>query len=555
MINVLAYTRVSTPGQVEADLSIPAQLKEIRKYAAENNLKIVEEYIDEGISAYKDENRRFAFNAMIQHAISDPKIKHILVHDPTRFSRDKYKSSAIKGELRKHGVSVISVTSPYDPNTIDGIWRESIDETLAMTTSMVNSFHTIKGMRENAQKRDPETGYCYKNGGRPPYGYKAKRIPLSKDEKGRYRHKLLWEIDPETAPILRKIVVDWRIGEGLSYKQIRDRLNSLKIPSPEGGFWCTSTIVYLLKEDRLLEYTGIYFWNKEDHRTPGVRYKDQNEWIKVNNAHPPIISMEEAEAALAISKSRQPRTPAARSYDSPWLLTGLNLEGAPFFTCKRCGGNIIGKRTNSKGHIYGKYICGTRHYKGKIGCDNNFQVNNVILEKSLLDKIEKTFGNPEAIDSMVKELNSRIKDELSFYNHVKENIENELNQVEKAIEATFLAFSEGLEPELCNERLIKLKKTRLELQNKLKEIKKGQPQPLAIDPEKARNYFLNLKKIFESGTNEQKRNLFKTYIRRMELDPDNRQVNVTFYPFYLQENIERGETSPRYISSGAGKRT
>ncbi len=108
-IKVLAYARVSTPDQAEADLSIPAQLKAIHAYAKENNMDIVEDYIDEGISAYHDEGKRIAFNAMIQHATSELGIKHILVHDTSRFFRNKYKSAAFKSELYKNGVTVISV--------------------------------------------------------------------------------------------------------------------------------------------------------------------------------------------------------------------------------------------------------------------------------------------------------------------------------------------------------------------------------------------------------------------------------------------------------------
>ena len=81
---------------------------------------------------------------MIQHAIDDNSIKQILVHDSSRFFRNKYKSAAIKGELQKYGVTVISVTSPYDPRTIDGAWRESIEETMAMTSSMSLHFMLLK---------------------------------------------------------------------------------------------------------------------------------------------------------------------------------------------------------------------------------------------------------------------------------------------------------------------------------------------------------------------------------------------------------------------------
>jgi hypothetical protein len=66
---------------------------------------------------------------------------------------------------------------------------------------------------------------------------------------------------------------------------------------------------------------------------------------------------------------------------------------------------------------------------------------------------------------------------------------------------------------------------------------------------------MNLKQVFDEGTNEQKRLLFRTYIRRMAYDPDTGDTTVVFYPPYLQEDMKRGPNGPRYISAGAGSPT
>ncbi len=549
----LAYARVSTLDQAESDLSIPAQLREISKYAEANNIEILHEYVDEGISAYNDEAKRIEFNRMIEHAISSSEVSLILVHEASRFYRNKYRSAAVKGELRKFNVSVITTNSPYDPNTIDGIWRESIDETIAQTTSMQIAFHTIKGMKENAEKRDPETGYCYKNGGRAPYGYSLKSIPAGKDKKGKMKNKLLWEINPETAEILRKIVVDWRIGERLSYKQIRERLNDLNIPGPEKEHWGTSTIREMLVENRLMQYAGFYYWNKEDHKKSGKRYKDKSEWITVENAHPAILTIEEVNAALAITKNRQPRTSAARSYDSPWLLTGLNLEGQPFFTCKECGKTIRGI-SSSKKHI-GNYGCSTYHNYGKKACSNNKRIGRLFIERRLLEEIEKVFGTPNAISSLVTDLNNRLNDELKTYDKNLYDKKNELAKIENDIELAFSAYLDGIDKDICNEQLARLKSLRSETSLELEKMESNKPQLITIDLHKVQELFNNLKKIYDSGTNEQKRTLFKTYIRNMELDPELDTINIVFYPPDLHEKIKRGEDSPRYLSSGVGRGT
>ena len=52
-----------------------------------------------------------------------------------------------------------------------------------------------------------------------------------------------------------------------------------------------------------------------------------------------------------------------------------------------------------------------------------------------------------------------------------------------------------------------------------------------------------------------KRDLFKTYICSMEFDPDLEQVYIILYPDYLLKKTERGDLSPRPISSGVGRGT
>lgn len=62
----------------------------------------------------------------------------------------------------------------------------------------------------------------------------------------------------------------------------------------------------------------------------------------------------------------------------------------------------------------------------------------------------------------------------------------------------------------------------------------------------------DLKKIYENGSNEQKRTLFKTYIRRMQFDPDTNTVDVVFYAPYVEEKLRTGDYSQPYIADHCG---
>jgi DNA invertase Pin-like site-specific DNA recombinase len=65
---VAAYIRVSTTEQALHGLSLTAQVQKIQKYADAHNMKIVEWYKDEGVSARKLIRNRPELQRMIQDA-------------------------------------------------------------------------------------------------------------------------------------------------------------------------------------------------------------------------------------------------------------------------------------------------------------------------------------------------------------------------------------------------------------------------------------------------------------------------------------------------------
>ena len=107
------YARVSSEKQAEKDLSIPAQLKALRRYALERGWEIVSEYVDEAKSARSAS--RPAFQEMIAAAKKkDRPFDSILVWKLSRFARNREDSIMYKSLLRKRGISVISINEQID---------------------------------------------------------------------------------------------------------------------------------------------------------------------------------------------------------------------------------------------------------------------------------------------------------------------------------------------------------------------------------------------------------------------------------------------------------
>ena len=91
------YARVSSDAQ-DVDLSISAQLKALRRHAANEGWAIVKEYVDEAKSARTD--RRPAFKEMLADAL-DGWFSRILVWKFSRFARSRRDGIVYKSMLRR----------------------------------------------------------------------------------------------------------------------------------------------------------------------------------------------------------------------------------------------------------------------------------------------------------------------------------------------------------------------------------------------------------------------------------------------------------------------
>ena len=168
---VAAYIRVSTDDQIE--LSPESQMVELRKYAKQNNIVILNDHIymeDKGISG-RTAKRRPAFNDMIAHAKSEEHpFDCILVWKFSRFARNQEESIVYKSLLRKSNVDVISISEGI-PDGFIGQLVERIFEWYDEYYLINLSGEVRRSMTLNAQEG------AYQS--RPPFGYDyvGKKIP------------------------------------------------------------------------------------------------------------------------------------------------------------------------------------------------------------------------------------------------------------------------------------------------------------------------------------------------------------------------------------------
>jgi site-specific DNA recombinase len=145
---VVLYTRVSTAEQAEKDLSLPAQLRTLKRQAGERGWEVVREYVEPGASG-RDDNRT-EFRRMMRDVLApSAEVDAILVVHTSRFMRDAAKAIVHKQALARAGVRVIS-TNQETSDDPSGRLMETIYAGFDQYESDMNGYRTTAAMHENA---------------------------------------------------------------------------------------------------------------------------------------------------------------------------------------------------------------------------------------------------------------------------------------------------------------------------------------------------------------------------------------------------------------------
>ena len=287
------YARVSSEKQ-DVDLSVAAQLRAMRDYADKNGYLVCREYIDEAESGRVAD--RPQFQRMLDEARkSEAPFKEILVWKFSRFTRKREHAVAFKSMLRRRGIRVVSITEQAD-DTPTGKLLEAIIESVDDFYSENLAQEVTRGMREAASRGFWVTSYA-------PYGYR--RVHVQDGAKKRPR----LELDPPADAVVRR-VFDMAL-RGKSILDITKTLNSEGIPTTNGKKWLKTTVHTMLDNEA---YTGAVVW--------GTNAKDGQPPVRVEDAHPAIVSKREFRRVKRLLASRAPKKVNPRRASSPYLLSG-----------------------------------------------------------------------------------------------------------------------------------------------------------------------------------------------------------------------------------------
>ena len=520
-VKAYAWARVSTEMQEEKGLSMPEQLREIRVYAEKHGIEIVAEY-SEAASAFQKKSKRVEFERMVEAAKSNREISAILVHDLSRFSRDSVDAQVLLRDLGAAGVRVISLSDPnIDRESVAGVYMEHILLAKNEAYSREIAFHTRKGCRANIQTRDPETGWCYKNGGQPLWGYRSERLQRGEVKRGRPLIKSIWVLDDRI--VAGKPVHEWAryclvelAAKGATLDEIRDFCNGKGIPAPRQEYWGSTTWHSLLHPNSLLQYAGYGVWNVRGKKQ---RMNPPSEWTVVENAHEALITEDEARKIMEIRSQRQPALPQhsgarARSKGSRYVLSG------GLFRCGTCGSNMAGfTSTNGRGRKGDYYVCGSAQYRRSLGCGPGVYLEKNLIEQAVLAGIAQRFEEWSDPDRFTRLVDEALAELHERHTGVSAEIARQLTDTNAKIRNLRSAIEQGYsDVGWANTRLSELNSERATLASRQAECVCATARP-KLDLSAVRAYQRRFSDLLQYATNEEGRRLVRCFVDSVDLRP------------------------------------
>ena len=446
-MKVCLYARVSSAGQAEKDLSIPAQLKALRKYAADKNMQIVNEYVDEAQTGTNAD--RPQFQKMMAAAKSKQKpFDAILVWKFNRAFRSVEDAALYEGMLNRKGIALISITEPVSSDAAGNFQRHVLHA--------VNQFFSeqlSQDIRRGLAQAASEGSWC-----RPvPAGYKITKV----DVNGKVRNRL--ELDPERAPLIREIF-EMALG-GVGANNISNSLNQRGIRTASGSPWARQRILSILKNEH---YTGVMVFGKTRKIKGKAIKNDESQVIQIYNSHPALVTKEEFERVGKLIQSRNRQHAHPRTISSNYLLSGLLRCG--------CGSAMSGHAFSN--NRYPKYVCGAKKRFGNTVC-TAANLDREPLETAVLDKLTDYILAEDNIREIVRLSNESIIEQKS--NDMSQSLEAELKKARQKLERYLDAIADGEDIPELKSRIRETRQRIAELEKQLYQLvgeTADRPEPL-----------------------------------------------------------------------------
>jgi site-specific DNA recombinase len=420
----------------------------------------------------------------------------LLVYRVDRFSRSLRDLTTLLDDLADAEVVFRSATEPFDTSTPVGRMLVQMLGVFAEFERETIIDRVVAGMERKASK-----GLW--TGGARPLGYRLDRrldrlVP-----------------DEQEVTVVRQIF-ELYTTHRLGTRSIATKLNDQGLRTRTGRPWSQHTVELILTN-------RVYLGEK--------RFRD----IVVADAHTPLISAEQFDAAQRILAKRSAAMGQRAANPSEYALTGL-------IRCPRCGRNFIGTAAHGRHRRYRYYICWSRaRYGTKAGCDiYRFNADDLdaAVAKALLDFYT---NDTELITRAVGEYRTAHQATIAEQQEQLAAVTRELKDANARIDRYLHAFERGAfddTDERIRERLASLKDQikKLRTRKAQLEFEIDQP-PQAPSPEQLAKIRNHVHDVLTRGAPSARKALFEALIHEIKVNSD--EALTPYFKIPLAENDQK----------------
>lgn len=319
------YIRVSTAEQVQKGVSIETQMAEIENYAKLHNMKLVDFYIDRGITARKSLEKRTDFMRMMRD-VESGRINHIIVLRLDRFFRNVYDYHKMMREyLEPNKCDWSAVKEQYTTTTTNGRLMINLRLSIAEQECDTDS-DRIKDVLDHRARQ----GFAIS--GALPYGLQIvdHRI-VPEEEKKEIVQDLFTQMEDLNAVRKAMSCINEKYGTRFAYNTVRKMLGNPL-------------------------YCG--------------RYRDMENYCE------PIVTKEQFDRVQRLLKINV----RERKNRYTYVFSGL-------LRCEHCRTSMVGRNSFVHDRNYTYYRCNKAAMSKQ--CSNVFSLNSKAIEAYLLENVER----------------------------------------------------------------------------------------------------------------------------------------------------------------------
>ncbi len=271
-VRAAEYVRMSTEHQ---RYSLDNQARAIRRYAAGRGYEIVQTYADAGRSGLTIEGRPALLRLLAEIEAGQAEFSALLVYDVSRLGRFQDPDEAAMHELRcrRAGIEVIYCAEPFENDgSIGSAILKAVKRIMAGEYSRELSVKVYDGQANPARRGFGLGGFA---------GFGLRRMVVDRDRRPRFvlprgetkgvhsDRVILVPGPPDEVAIVREMFA-WFVDEGLSEREIAERLNARGLTAHTGRPWSRPVVHELLTNEK---YIGHGVWGR-------VSYKLQQHWVR-----------------------------------------------------------------------------------------------------------------------------------------------------------------------------------------------------------------------------------------------------------------------------------